>query len=163
MSTGPLTDAAIDAMDAGTELDRLIAQHVFGYLWLEERPSMPGYEPDTGPISWQGWIEPETGNVIFDITWRDATTLDQPQFSLEIAPAWQVMEHLMRKYTIVVELYPEVWGKQSAKFAYRTGSPSWTGWADTMPLAICKAALKMAGYFATLAPTEPGVPPDDTK
>ena len=163
MSTGPLTDAAIDAMDAGTELDRLIAQHVFGYLWLEERPSMPGYEPDTGPISWQGWVEPETGNVIFDITWRDATTLDQPQFSLEIAPAWQVMEHLMRKYTIVVELYPEVWGKQSAKFAYRTGSPSWTGWADTMPLAICKAALKMAGYFATLAPTEPGVPPDDTK
>lgn len=107
-------------MDAGPELDALVAQRVFGWTNLAERPvfnqmTMTGYRADGHP----------------DVV---------KCYSTSIAAAWLVVEHLRTNgWGVTLNMYPQpstvevaLWdGKGFVRETIRA----------TVPLAICRAAL----------------------
>ncbi len=108
-------------MKAGKELDALIAERVFGY---EAISFMGGY-----------------------YSWRDKTGAMVPdaRFSTDIRDAWEVVEKMREDgWRCQLTTLPAT-SLVCAEFnRYR-----WERWAfetaSTMPLAICRAALKALG------------------
>ena len=118
-----LLPADIDTLSAGHEMDALVAEHIMGW----ERQGS-GWNVN-GSISWP---DPE-GNTT-PLAW----VKDFP-FSSDIAAAWQVVEKLILDNKLFeLEFYQESvdsrprWG---AAFGIES-------YADTAPLAVCRAALK---------------------
>lgn len=110
------------ALPAGRSLDAIIASRVFHQTWQGGAP-IPGYD---GRWPWP------------------------PPYSTDVAAAWKVVEWL-RDRAAHPDISPT--GGEGADYPdgwqvtfYDHGKPGWaTAWGDTMPVAVCRAALKAAG------------------
>lgn len=105
----------IDKLEAGFDADKLIAEKAMGWKY------------DAGY-----WVDAKGGirSLLYDFN---------P--STDIACAWEVVEKLdlFRRYFLVKEADNE-WSIQDYDY-----DPGVFAVAETVPLVICKAALKMAG------------------
>ena len=118
-------------MEAGRELDALVAEKVMG--WKDVNTAWPSY--GSPPESPDGWRE-------------------IPAFSTDIAAAWEVVEKLSGP-NVVDDFRLAYWGGcwraefQSMIFQYCE--------APTAPQAICLAALRVLGLFGISdTPRQPG-------
>jgi hypothetical protein len=109
-------------MQAGYELNKLIAEFVFG-MKLEKNHGF------AGGYYWVG------NGVLFG----DVPAHGMPDYSTDISSAWEVVDKLVR-FSITIESFPK--GVLCRFFgAGQTTAGDAVGWADTAPLAICRAAL----------------------
>jgi hypothetical protein len=114
---------------AGRELDALVAEKVCGRYpvqWESGEPYAPLDAENHEPSRFDAWVE-------------------VPRFSHDIAAAMEALTQLGGRATIVREIdHWSVWIGDTAR--------GW--WAETLPLAICRAALAAVTY-PTLSPTPP--------
>ena len=112
----------IDTMKAGLEMDALVAEKVMGLKLREDCCGEYEYE-----------IVPNEPSSI--TCWARL-----PEYSTEIEAAWDIMDHL-------IDLHPAImwenceWECCLDDHNKGHGEQFW-GYADTAPLAICRAALK---------------------
>jgi hypothetical protein len=130
-----------EQLEPGPELDRLVAEKM-GYKW-EIRTGGLGHEVGR-------WVKAENGDDAFPASWSNETGLDQPEYSSDIASAWQVVEYLISKayWTKLLMHYSPA---QNYQFMIGDKGGEFEGWgwspcdyseeADTAPLAICLAFL----------------------
>lgn len=124
----------VEKMEAGSELDRLVAEHIMQWTrGPDPSPMMEGAEcwlDNKGkPIIWMpgGFAK---GNVMeFLVT---------PPFSTDIATAWQVVEKLQKACSsFQISIYDD-----SCRVDLNEFTAMWIiANAATAPLAICRAAL----------------------
>lgn len=142
-------------MEAGRELDALVAEKVMGWKLFrvgycgtdDETPEQGKYEKalDRAGFDSVGWYAWTGGKVVL---WEDGFTREHC-FSTNIADAWGVVNHLMclgyddkwffQLHYDNVELWDASFYKESTSDG---GGPEMWGTADTPALAICLAALK---------------------
>lgn len=136
-------------LQAGRELDALVAEKVFGYEWLDEVRERKDDPYGFGPTRWQGWVKAGTKEPIFDMMWRHESGLHQPLYSTNIAAAWEVVEHLRQlDYFVALIVRPDksigpdtAYGCEVSRFF----GPFCKVNGNTMPEAICRAALAAKG------------------
>ena len=111
----------IDKMEAGPEMNALVAERVMGWQKIRD-PLAPKGTTNRYRYVDKDWL----GN-----------DRRLPKFSTDISPAWLVVEKMLEKHEAFhLEYIPD---KQwYAMFWFATYFTS----ADTAPLAICRAALK---------------------
>jgi hypothetical protein len=110
----------IDELQAGRELDALVAEKVMGYT-LGTPPS---------PESAINLAGPEYPVTV-------------PHYSTDIAAAWQVVEKFKdRDWRFILDKYDDGWGIEIELSGGKYGSGAV---AETAPLAICRVALKAVG------------------
>lgn len=128
---------------AGREMDALILEKVFGYVWRTFSGNSILFHPDDNRGHW--WVEGKTGTPDYDslrfISNNHKTMPIVPNYSTKIGDAWEVVEklRLMVRPSVIA-------GKWiAAEFIRVYLSGKWEGvlevTADTAPLAICRAAL----------------------
>lgn len=117
-------------LEAGPELDALVAEKVMGWKW--ERNA-------TGTVShlMPPHYVPKLGDELFP----------HPKFSTDIAAAWEVVEKLSQHFHLklnspFVTGQPWFAGFTESGVTGWNGVPDFTAKGDTAPLAICRAALK---------------------
>jgi hypothetical protein len=160
-------------MNAGRELDALVAEKVMGWRVERLRPEWYGgtevllfYEPGHALASYS--YDERSCNACMYRNGADRTdgiAPPLPYFSCEIADAWAVVEK-MRADGFVYEItdVPHHPARQWAGFAHRWAAQSvgphdaleYAGNAtgDTVAEAICRAALAAVGAEARLAQVE---------
>jgi hypothetical protein len=125
-----------ETMQAGRELDALVAEKVMGWREVRLRPSnssrrsgpdYKGYKPDV-------------------VARRRETPCHVPAYSTDIAAAWEVVEAMERRGCLVVtRTRGAISGKPRVEITgtHPVGRNEWLVHedADTVPLAICRAAL----------------------
>lgn len=133
----------IDTLPAGRELDRLVAEKVFGYRWYAlpeyRHREFVGYRRYLmHPIDQQAII-PTAHRPLQDDDLPPEEPWDVLPYSTSIEAAWQVVEKLRaHKECRCVEISGgDHWHCLFRGFGFRAN-----GSADTMELAICRAALK---------------------
>jgi hypothetical protein len=117
----------IDEMPAGTELDDIIAIEVFGC------------DP------WNARIDPSNQGGRRQFHWGYPVGHDfAPAYSTDIAAAWQVVDNLKTHDTILSASGREGDDSWCVRLGYcdEEGQKHWAS-APTLPLAICRAALKV--------------------
>lgn len=129
-------------MEAGRELDALIAEKVMGW----ERG--------------ENWLIPPVGTPMRDNNW--AAEWDEkgrphwlPRYSQDIEAAWQVVEKLRKDWEYLFINAGNGWGVEcrtehvdispSNDITYQWTESTGNIHGDTAPLAICLAALKAVG------------------
>lgn len=118
----------IDEMQAGREMDALIAEKIFGLKveWEIE------YLGEQIPSSKQLADKYDENGIL-------------PLYSTDIAAAWEVVEGVREKFNLLMNVHP--YSLVAANGGYRVSvndlhiELDYTT-ADTAPLAICRAALK---------------------
>lgn len=130
-----MTAEEIDSMEAGRELDCLVAERVMGYV-LEGADAVIQAVAAIDGVAAFG----TDGKIHY---FRDAL----PSYSTDIAAAWDVVERLTsRGHPMFLELDSHgaaVAGPYYAKVAFWAIYADYS-YADTAPLAICRAVLKTA-------------------
>lgn len=149
-------------MDAGRELDTLIAEKAMG-LEIVHRSWPCGYAPDCGTYEAALYEHRQSGlsRLWPDVIYKTSEPLDEwrhqlglwcepvPHYSTDIAAAWTVVERLEAMGWVVrvsqYQLNPTKW---NCRFVPTTGEMLDTGAyvfddAPTAPHAICLAALKV--------------------
>ena len=134
-----MTPDEIRALEAGRELDALVAEKVLGFdaVWTSEQEvhAYMAENPDT--IKWPTRSLPLTLKIDDGGCWCAVLA----HYSTSIADAWEVVEKLY-----VPEL-PDLGFCVTRGPATRPGWLAWFGWngreaeAPTASLAICRAAL----------------------
>lgn len=125
-----LTAEQIDAMEAGIEMDRLIAEMIFNYQRATNKHGLSGYmwdEENDTPATKETW-----GGHYIATTW--------PAYSTDIAAAWQVVEKinaLLKNAYTTVRGQTDGWVCEISWYEADLSSV-----ASSAPLAICRAALK---------------------
>ena len=128
----------IDKMEAGRELDALVAEKVMG---LEPCDKWELFRH--GGLSGPEWIH--------DVCQEDHTCYPKENpsaYSTDIAAAWKVVERLceLPSVGIIIKAYPKWNEKHERNFLYEYVATfpdlGLQAVADTAPLAICRAALK---------------------
>jgi hypothetical protein len=139
-----MTEQEIDQMEAGPELDALVAEKVMGWPVIGPNDPYSQYL-DKGGVIYNGLAQKFPKFGVIPSNWSPST---------DIAAAWQVLEAMFQKaYSPNYDL----------PLVYRCAEGFWncevlipggnglgtdpdsnvaTGEADTAPLAICRAALK---------------------
>lgn len=118
-----MKNAEIDAMPAGMELNELIATKVMGWKGAIEETYWPNKE----------WV------------WRDARgykIYGSVLFSTEISAAWLVVEKI-RDAKIYLSRGNPSEGAETFHCTFDGCSNNGSAHAETAPLAICRAALKL--------------------
>ena len=123
-----MTPEQIDAMEAGPEMDALIATKVMGYT----RAVLPIHEDDNFPL----YSLDDDGLYLFYS--KSGGTIWSP--SSYIDNAWEVVEKLCQLFPNSFDLNNE--GKYHWICSIHHGEAYHEHSADTAPLAICRAALK---------------------
>lgn len=116
-----------DDMQAGPEMDRLIAEKVMGWKWHETRSTM----------SPSHWVDRK----------RNARFIGQRfEPSIQMAHAWEVVDHMTQttketwEFHVTTTLHVAIFEFDGGRD--RPWKPGqYIGQALTMPLAICRAAL----------------------
>lgn len=136
-----------DEIQAGRELDALIAEKVFGWRWLVSEGS--GKRGIFSEQNNPGWFSREaSGHERLAYEWD----CKLPYYSFDIASAWKLVERMqaeghcleVRPYVKVSSGYRvSIW--EGGELDYATG--------ETAPLAICRAALKALYLYSTAATT----------
>lgn len=129
----------IDGLPAGHELDCLVAEKVMGQKLLSpekmhaEAERVWAYQSGcrTFLIGFEA-VESLNGIIFRNVV---------PCYSTEIAAAWKVVERLISLGVNLWALGEEEAGGWQADFGRNFNSDT-QGFADTAPLAICRAALK---------------------
>jgi hypothetical protein len=121
----------------GRELDAAIAERLFGWKWLEVESSAGGLvrifrHPEL--FVYGAWGPKEEPINYYD-------TL--PHYSTDIAAAWLVVEKMQEKRNCLSLTYGIFSGDFvfEWKAEFRMVPKDGIAWADTAPLAICRAAL----------------------
>ena len=126
----------IDEMQAGPELDALVAERVMGW----RQSSLPGVFIDEDERFWGVTDEVPTSR--------------QFNPSIDIATAWQVWQKLPRIHSMGNHDLSISWHLINARSIHRDGNEyivcgildcgewEYSASADTAPLAICRAALE---------------------
>lgn len=142
----PLTDAQVDAMPAGREIDALVATEVMEFAWMKDNrtsnrrillPTRQRY------LVLRPWIVPADGSE------REAAYPYEyvPRYSEDIAAAWQVVTRMASDYYIELRAdkagQPQCWFR-TPDLTSRFVSMAGVSTVDEMPLAICRACLKAA-------------------
>lgn len=121
------------ALDAGPDLDALVAVQVMG--WGE----LPGPAPNTDPAFqrqyWKTWAGYLTTPAY---SWVPGMYRIPPTYSTDMSEAWRVVDKLMET-ALAVNLHVN---HESSCTVTITGPNDVQAEAKTMPLAICRAALK---------------------
>jgi hypothetical protein len=121
----------VDELEAGSELDALVAERVMG--WRRTSDS-------SRDVVWWIWILPNGVEIAYD---------DLPPFSTRVDMAWCAVDQIRNKQ--LADKFYIAWrqdgfidGEWDARFGYfDTDYTEWPqGFADTPALAICRAALK---------------------
>lgn len=114
-----MTRDEILGMEAGRELDALMAEKVMGYEHLPF-PAVPAFQRPT-----EGGVE-----MLFEL----------PHYSADIAAAWEIVEEVHRLGLNVSVWKGRLW---CCGFYTKSETPQEMGhsYSDTAPLAICRAAL----------------------
>lgn len=141
-----LTREHIEALPAGRELDALVAEQVLGHVWAHNkryniiRPVDDVKElADIGDLVMGKHPDPNAG--IF---------LDAPNYSTNIAAAWQVVEHLakagwwMKLHTPF--LSGDLYYASFDRHGCTDSNPFYAGEGETSAAAICRAALVTAQF-----------------
>jgi hypothetical protein len=119
-------------MEAGREMDALIAERVFGR--------------QTG--RWGSFSLMDGGD--------DAVAVETPRYSTDIAAAWEIVPRLEARYGRFD--ITQIWGLDArGDWQCTLGKQGWesvgaiyvTGFASTAPLAICRAALQATDMEAS--------------
>lgn len=141
-------------MEAGRELDALVAKKVMGHrlLWAHRVWSMEDWLTTDRPT------EQNTMAIVTGENWKPGAFypayLVIPHYSTDIAAAWQVVELLTRDGREPQEFYFKMtyaWGDDYGAWAYfdwkgtSDGHPLYGANAPTVSHAICLAALKAVG------------------
>ena len=142
MDTKTLTAEDIDVMEAGAELDRLVAEKVMDY-------SMYHYDKDYKDACYWMLLDSEGDSVEWRPDYRDIEHKTEaeawaacPKFSTNVAAAFDVIREINKNYRLrfanlrMHGIKDEVWT------ADLTGEPRYIAAAHTPELAICRAALK---------------------
>jgi hypothetical protein len=123
-------------LPAGRELDALVAEKVMGWKYRQSSPDPKKhfcreYGNDAG---W--WLKPSMTPGAKH--WACATCSPPPAYSTDIAAAWEVTEKLAEDFMLVYAVAHAGW---RARFEHAEGWWKGEAYADTAPLAICRAAL----------------------
>jgi hypothetical protein len=138
-------------MEAGRDLDALVAMHVMG---VDLAAECGGYQGEKAFDSCSGWVCTRCGA---EGSWgEDFDHTIQPfPYSTQIEAAWQVVEKLRDEWTAATETVPGTNRVVPDKpfddevffnFLHRQADRRWP-WAFlyVTPLAICEAALRAVG------------------
>lgn len=112
----------IDKLEAGKELDGLIASRIFG--WIYNAPGIKGI----------GWSTPQ-GKMYGQC----------PRYSVDISAAWEVVEKISgtlgQNRSSIMDAH---WNDAHGNFHFEFWGERkiYNGQGETLPLAICRAALK---------------------
>lgn len=134
----------MSTLQAGRELDELVAREVLGWEYVQDAP--PGHWCAVFGNNSGWWRRPG------DEDWACAACMSFPQFSESIEDAWEIVEH-MKKQGWEVSLHSSEFYRHHAIFTHRVRRgdvyPQGSVVSDTVPLAICLAAraavLKLGG------------------
>lgn len=145
----PMTLDQIDKLEAGRELDALVAERVMGWSrWYEDKKDL--YPPEGSPEN-KGWTK--RGGIMIQAL--------IPEYSTSIEAAWRVVEKIknLGKVEKTTDDGKEWYNiRHEFHIEWLPDSNMWrAGWYDfryddyqcndieapTAPLAICKAALKV--------------------
>ena len=110
-------------MDAGRELDALIAVTVMG-LYAEDGTDLGG-----GPC--ESWYKPGAGRI---------SSYGPPRYSTEISAAWNVVEKMAEDGLVISVCWGAMGTRGSRASVMRMGDEHGVS-AETAPHAICLAAL----------------------
>ena len=114
-------------MNAGRELDALVAVKALGWEWID---------------AMEMWYDTSDSHTML-------TSDELPEFSTDIAAAWHVVEHLDRTRNTWIDRLQkegmEGWGLILASGTGYSVTHHQVHLAETVPLAICLAALKAVG------------------
>lgn len=143
-----MTEAEIDAIPAGLEMNALIAEKVMGqkiYSEAEQRAITGGCAGPDAIVSVRSFVRHGTPHSEYIMADRHST---------DIAAAWRVIMRMQRQNLgIYLEDFLDVGGATvwRAQFSpYPKQEMAWLGFADTPMLAICRAALKAVNSKAKL-------------
>lgn len=147
--------AEIDQMEAGPEIDALIAEYTMEWVWIQFVPAHDKaarlvrrlFHPDTWSAS-HG--KPASGDEPLALGWN----LEVSPFSTDIATAWKVLDKLNTRWFISLSQMAggvwECWLQEKREL--HTGTITLTGCADTPSLAICRAALRQVAIDGNISP-----------
>lgn len=136
-------------LEAGRELDALVAEKIFGSLWR-------AYRSDDEEKSVIRLFAPSRADYCEEIQYKNQWGTssgfyptdypDLPAYSTDIAAAWEVVEKVGTGwlYLSLLQDSDKVAGYWRAAFHRLKETPQLVD-ADTAPLAICLAALKAVG------------------
>jgi len=140
-----MTEQEIDQMEAGREMDCLVAERVLGW----HRIQAPQFDYD-GPLPEQGEVlvsprmlpQIESG----EYKWPPKGVIPlgffvTARYSADIAAAWQVVQKMMDEGWLVGISNDQDYVGELAPAWHVCIAASW-GIAKSAPLAICRAALK---------------------
>ena len=135
------------SMNAGRELDALVAEKVMGFHWVDEWQGQPGPYLVSPHGYLAGWRRDDGGITAH----LDGVTPDVvlPNYSTDIAAAWEVVENLAdRGWKVDVQnRYYPCWAVH-VHFPvpdYRNVFETSELLVGAVPFAICLAALKAVG------------------
>src|SRR5262245_9196319 len=140
-----MTAEQIDKLEPGRELDALIAEKVMGWKWyvgVANLGSGPKYRYLDEPNEWNP-LRPEWDGVTeMPIGHPAAQDSRFPYYSDDISAAWLVVEKLT---TTTKQWFHYEQSSTTCTAIFQ--NDAYEGWdacseADTVPLAICRAALK---------------------
>jgi hypothetical protein len=131
-----------EPMTAGRELDALIAERVMGHVLKSPVYATPDYV-----LEWDG--PPGNGT---------SRARELPHYSTEITAAWEVVEKLdAQKHFLEIERRGD--RREDGDYFMRWACGLWPSYveaeAETVPLAICRAALKAVAVRALPTEQEP--------
>jgi len=112
----------VDEMEAGRELDALVAERVMG--------AVPAHTPGDWMVAVGAPPYYRFGGSVRGL----------PDYSTNIAAAWQVVERMSEQALPCVMHDGQMWVGEFYCITY-----SHTAYAHTAPLAICRVALKAVG------------------
>ena len=120
-----MTTEEIDAIPAGPEMDRLIVERIFGRHVQSFPQTKLGGTPDP---EWVQWIEPDNPAAGF---------AKIPPYSTALSAATDVL--------FTFSLFEVARDEKGFRADLRSEALEWFEvYAETLPLAICRAALKVS-------------------
>jgi hypothetical protein len=128
-----MTREEIEKMEAGRELDSLIARKVFGYEITCSVDPLSDFSVGRNR---------DGSDAKRNFCWvNDDLEIPTPHFSTKIQAAWQVVEKFDKKDNeVYLNHLPRFYPEWQCIIFYMDGNRQSAG-ADTAPLAICRAAL----------------------
>lgn len=161
--------AEIDQVEAGPELNALVAVHVMG--WTEQQLQLASIPHDREEALLWGWVDSTEENNPGNCEWRRAINLgpwpeqtymltpeewnpsNLPRYSSNIFSAWEVLDKLDKGWRISIH---QMWDGKAWQCSLEpagglTLDPEVPRGgvfanADTPALAICRAALKATNH-----------------
>ena len=132
----------IDTMPVGPEMDALVAEKVMG--WKRSKQTSHNYwegrfEFLTSSDGYQIYRVENVGDWVGNTHESELYFRERCSYSTSISAAWEVVEKLRtpQSHGIVIAI-----GHNGFRVDIYKADDEWDAYADTLPLAICRAAWK---------------------